>query len=71
MLTYRFLGFSRFSRLVAGQFIRCDDVHQARQRAHEMLARRTIERVEVWEAHQQVYEVTRRSLRGDLQRSPA
>ena len=71
MLTYRFLGFSRSGQFVAGQFIRCEDVNQLRQRAHEMLGRRAIQRVEVWNDQRQVYEVTRRSasLRGGIQRS--
>ena len=66
MLIYRFLGFSRFGQLVAGQFSWCEDVNQARQRAHEMLGGRTIQHVEVWDDQRQVYDVTRRSasLRG-------
>jgi hypothetical protein len=70
---YRFLGFSRFGELVAGQFIACEDANQACQHAHEMLGRRTIQRVEVWDDQRQVYEVTRRSasLRRGIQRSSA
>jgi hypothetical protein len=66
MLTYRFLGFSRDRRLMAGQFIRCEDVNQARQRAHEMVGRRMVERVEVWHDQRQVYKVSRRSLRSTV-----
>ncbi|HTO84167.1 MAG TPA: hypothetical protein VMQ73_18220 [Methylomirabilota bacterium] len=61
MPIYRFLCFNRARKRVAGQFIRCDDVNEAHQRAHAMLRRRMIERVEVWDDQRQVYKVTRRS----------
>jgi len=61
MPIYRFLCFDRARKRIAGQFVRCGDMNQARRHAHAMLGRRLIERVEVWDDQQQVYKVTRRS----------
>jgi hypothetical protein len=67
MVTYRFLGFSRSGTCVAGQFARCENVIQARERAREMLDRGTIQRVEVWDDGRKVSEVIKR---GRPRRSP-